>query len=201
MTDPAQMTVGDDGGRVCACGCGTSLEGRDPRARYHDAACRARGWKAETGYGRQDEPQVRANASSAARLTPPSTRNLTTAPAAERFAVFHAENPQVYRELLRLARQAKTRGAKRVGLKMLWEVVRWNRELYLADTAARQGVAFNNDFTAYYARLLMDRHPELDGLFETRGNVVLPAALRTGEDPEDPMTETAGPAPDVKAAA
>lgn len=33
--------------RVCACGCGRSLVGRRPQARYHDGACRARHARAE----------------------------------------------------------------------------------------------------------------------------------------------------------
>ena len=48
--------------RVCQCGCGESLEGRDRRALYATAACRARGWKREYNYGPQPPPKVRTNA-------------------------------------------------------------------------------------------------------------------------------------------
>lgn len=41
--------------RVCACGCGRSLEGRRPEARYATDKCRARHWKLRTGYGRADQ--------------------------------------------------------------------------------------------------------------------------------------------------
>ena len=36
--------------RRCVCGCGASLDGRSPRARYVSDAHRARGWKEATGY-------------------------------------------------------------------------------------------------------------------------------------------------------
>ena len=49
-------------------------------------------------------------------------------------------------------------------MKMLFEVVRWNRLLRTGD----RGFKLNNNFTAYYARLLMEREPELRGMFETR---------------------------------
>lgn len=39
--------------RLCACGCGASLDHRHPTARFASDACRARGWKARVGYGHQ----------------------------------------------------------------------------------------------------------------------------------------------------
>jgi len=42
--------VGDGDMRLCACGCGASLEGMSPDARYATDACRARHWKERTGY-------------------------------------------------------------------------------------------------------------------------------------------------------
>jgi hypothetical protein len=47
----------EEGGRavrVCACGCGASLEGRKPEARFASDACRSRAWKDRTGYSHQD---------------------------------------------------------------------------------------------------------------------------------------------------
>jgi len=49
--------------RVCACGCGASLDGRTERARYANAACRARAWKEATDYRHPtDSPQTARNA-------------------------------------------------------------------------------------------------------------------------------------------
>lgn len=80
------------------------------------------------------------------------------------FWEFHAAHPEVYEELRQLALDAKRRGRDRLGMKMLFEVVRWNRLLRTGD----RGFKLNNNFTAYYARLLMEREPELRGMFETR---------------------------------
>lgn len=53
--------------RVCGCGCGASLEDRNRKALYASDACRARGWKARTGYGPQRPRKDRANGRSRQR--------------------------------------------------------------------------------------------------------------------------------------
>jgi hypothetical protein len=80
------------------------------------------------------------------------------------FAEFHANNPSVYAELAALARQAKARGRTRVGIKMLYEVVRWQR--FVASTG--DDYFLNNNYHSRYARLLMAQEPDLRGLFELR---------------------------------
>lgn len=82
----------------------------------------------------------------------------------KKFEEFHAKNPQVYHELLSLARQAVHRGRKKIGIKMLFEVVRWNRTIGTTDPDFK----LNNNYHSQYARLLMQENPELAGLFETR---------------------------------
>lgn len=84
-----------------------------------------------------------------------------------RFREFHANNPHVYAELVKLARRARGRGVERIGIKMLWEVLRWQLQI---ETYHPGGDSFrlNNNFHSIYARLLMDENPELRGLFETR---------------------------------
>jgi hypothetical protein len=84
-----------------------------------------------------------------------------------RFEEFHANNPQVYAELLKLARRARGRGVQRIGIKMLWERLRWELQVetyHPGDDTFR----LNNNYHAAYARLLMAENPELRGLFETR---------------------------------
>lgn len=80
------------------------------------------------------------------------------------FWEFHREHPEVYEELRQLALDARRAGRRRIGMKMLFEVVRWNRLLRTGD----RGFKLNNNYTAYYARLLMEREPELRGMFATR---------------------------------
>ncbi|MFI8880255.1 hypothetical protein [Streptomyces sp. NPDC055243] len=79
---------------------------------------------------------------------------------AEQFHVFDVHNPHVYRALERMAARRLASGATRVSLKDLFEDVR--RQL-------PYGVAgLNNNFTALYARRLIDDHPHWAGAFELR---------------------------------
>lgn len=82
------------------------------------------------------------------------------------FEAFHRSNPAVYERLKRLAFKLKVRGVERYGIKALWEVLRY--EEHLATTAAAHDYALNNNFTAFYARLLMEMEPDLEGFFELR---------------------------------
>jgi len=82
------------------------------------------------------------------------------------FEEFHRNNPEVYEELVRLARQMKARGHKRIGIKMLWEVLRWERAMKTTDQTEWK---LNNNYTSRYARLIMENEPDLKGFFVTRG--------------------------------
>lgn len=85
-----------------------------------------------------------------------------------RFATFHADNPHVYEQLVQLARRATGRGARRIGMKQLFEVLRWRAMLATSDP---DGFKLNNDYTAPYARLIMETEKDLAGIFETRRSV------------------------------
>lgn len=88
---------------------------------------------------------------------------------AERFAEWIADHPEVYAELRRLALEAVRAGRRKIGIKELYEVARWHLRLKAHDFG-RDGksYALNNDYTAPMARLLMEREPELAGMFEIR---------------------------------
>ncbi|MCL7369594.1 hypothetical protein [Streptomyces ardesiacus] len=78
----------------------------------------------------------------------------------EQFHIFDAHNPHVYRALERMAARRLAAGAIRVSLKDLFEDLR--RQL-------PHGVAgLNNNFTALYARRLIDDHPHWASAFELR---------------------------------
>jgi len=81
------------------------------------------------------------------------------------FEEFHRNNPEVYEELVRLARQMKARGHKQIGIKMLWEVLRWERAMKTTDQTEWK---LNNNYTSRYARLIMEQEPDLEGFFKTR---------------------------------
>lgn len=82
-----------------------------------------------------------------------------------RFLRFHDENPDVYRELVGMARELKTAGHDRFGLRMLWETLRWRRMVRTSDPS---GYKLNDHYIAHYARRMMDREEDLAGTFETR---------------------------------
>lgn len=83
----------------------------------------------------------------------------------ERFLDFHRQNPHVYRGLRKLALQMKRAGHTRWSTKAAFEVLRWQWAL---ATQSADGFKLSNDYTAPYARLLMQQEPELDGFFVTK---------------------------------
>ncbi|MFJ9617822.1 hypothetical protein [Streptomyces noursei] len=85
------------------------------------------------------------------------------------FETFHQLNPWVLTALERLTADYLDRGASRVGIGMLFEVLRWR---YTLATAGDDEFRLNNNFRSRYVRLLIDRHPEWAPAFEVR-------ALRT----------------------
>lgn len=84
----------------------------------------------------------------------------------ERFEAFHVANPWVYDALVTLAREMVARGRNRVGVKMLFEVLRW--EWYRATADPSSEFKLNNNYTSRYARLIAECEPDLVGVFETR---------------------------------
>jgi hypothetical protein len=91
----------------------------------------------------------------------------------ERFDSFHAANPWVYEALEELTAQWVEGGGGRIGVKALFERLRWSSP----RIANGEPFRLNNDFTSRYARLLRIRHPEWAAVFEVR-------RLRTAEPDE-----------------
>lgn len=83
-----------------------------------------------------------------------------------RFLAFHNANPAVYAELVKLARQARSIGRSKIGIGMLWEVLRWNVRFALVSIA--DGYKLNNNHRSRYARMIHKREPDLRGIFELR---------------------------------
>lgn len=83
-----------------------------------------------------------------------------------RFEAFHEANPHVYEALRRLALRMRARGRVRIGMKMLFEVLRW--EYAMSTDDPNSDFKLNNNYTAHYARMLMANEPRLDGAFEVR---------------------------------
>ncbi len=86
----------------------------------------------------------------------------------ERFESFHRINPHVYDALRSLALDLVARGRRRIGIGMVFEVLRWQRMMATSGDPWK----LNNTYRAPYARLLMEREPALAGVFETRRSQV-----------------------------
>lgn len=87
---------------------------------------------------------------------------------AEQFEQFHTDNPDVYRILVQLAHQWITRtGSRKLGIATLYERTRWQ----IAVATSDPNYKLNNNFRAFYARLIMCREPALAGMFDLRESV------------------------------
>lgn len=80
------------------------------------------------------------------------------------FREFDAANPKVYSHLVDMTRQMYDRGHKKIGMSMLYEVLRWRTMLATTDPQYK----LNNNYQSRYARKIMAEFPEFDGIFETR---------------------------------
>ena len=85
----------------------------------------------------------------------------------EAFRAFHKANPHVIELVIREARNLRDRsGLDRGAIGTVWEHLRW---LYAVKTErAESDFNLNDHHRAYYARLAMQRAPDLAGFFETR---------------------------------
>ena len=85
----------------------------------------------------------------------------------ECFLSFHVDHPEVYDELVTLARSLTARGYTHLGIGMMWETLRYFRALRgLPDD--NELFKLNNNYRSRCARLIIEREPDLAGLFETR---------------------------------
>lgn len=82
----------------------------------------------------------------------------------ESFEEFHAANPHIYDEIVRMAREWKKVGKKKLGIGMVFEVLRWNT----AITTKTQDFKLNNNYRSRYVRLIEEQESDLVGVFRTR---------------------------------
>ena len=75
----------------------------------------------------------------------------------EKFNRLHAQHPEIYQALVTKARRLVNQGETRLAIAKLVE-----------DYRLQEKVRVSNDFRAHYARLIMEREPDLTGIFEIR---------------------------------
>ena len=99
----------------------------------------------------------------------------------KKFWDFHNANPQVYTTLVTMARTFRSRRPdQRIGIKTLWECIRWD---YWLSVATDDEFKLSNSYTAFYARLIMVKNQELKGIFQ----------LKQSEADEDPILNPPDP--------
>lgn len=84
----------------------------------------------------------------------------------EQFEDFHTLNPWVLDALVGMTRDLRARGHKRVGMKMLFEVLRW--QYFMGTIDPSSDFKLNNNYHSRYARLIGTTYPDLSDAFETR---------------------------------
>lgn len=85
-----------------------------------------------------------------------------------RWWMFHVEHRGVAQRLANMTDALMLQGHKRLSIKMLWETLRF--EYLVGSRPDEPGPRFNNNYTAYYARWLMETYPGFRGVFSTRGS-------------------------------
>lgn len=83
----------------------------------------------------------------------------------ERFELFDRENPHVYAHFVNFARKARNAGFKSYSSKAIIERIRWHLNV---ETVRHDEFKINNNYTAYYARKMMQEFPEYKFFFVTR---------------------------------
>lgn len=86
---------------------------------------------------------------------------------ARSYVVHRRKNPEVYALLVRLSREYLVAGgqrSRRLSIRMLVERARW--EAAVSDPPRK--LAVNNNYVPFYAREIMEREPDLAGVFELR---------------------------------
>ncbi len=142
-------TLFDTGKKVrkCKCGCGRSLEGFHGKREIHpDCEERCDRLRREARR-RQIEEERKARAE-------------------EKFLKFHRENPHVYRIILEKTWKLWHAGHRHHGMKAIFESIRWDQKVGTISDDFK----LNNNFTPFYARLIMENEPKLRGFFQTREN-------------------------------
>lgn len=79
---------------------------------------------------------------------------------------FDRHHPSVYRMLVHLARGLKKQGFKTYSMDALFHRVRWHH--YVKRNRSQEAFRLNDWYTSFYARLIMEREPDLVDFFEIR---------------------------------
>ena len=83
----------------------------------------------------------------------------------ERFEAFHRRNPAFYAQIVHLGRRFRAKTGRTCGIQRLVEIARWDIEMTLVGD---DEFKVNNDYAAFYARLIMIQEKDMAGFFKLR---------------------------------
>lgn len=83
----------------------------------------------------------------------------------ERFENFHRRNPHFYDAIVKLARRFRAKTGRTCGIQRLFEIARFDIEMELVGD---EEFRVNNDYAAFYARLIMASEADLVEFFNLR---------------------------------
>lgn len=88
---------------------------------------------------------------------------------AENFEKFDAQNPHIYDELVKLAREMRSkRNDCVIGISLLYDVLRWNS---MIKTDSDDEFKMSDNYKPFYARKIMDNESDLEGMFRTKPSI------------------------------
>jgi hypothetical protein len=79
---------------------------------------------------------------------------------------FDKMHPSVYRMIVHLARGLKKQGFKTYSMDVLFHRIRWHA--YVKRNRSQEAFKLNDWYTSFYARLVMEREPDLADFFQIR---------------------------------
>jgi hypothetical protein len=82
------------------------------------------------------------------------------------FNEFHLNHPEIYAELVSLARFWRNEIGTTVAIATIYEQLRW--KMSFVGVMDKSGFKLNNNYRALYARLIMENEPDLKGIFNLR---------------------------------
>ncbi len=80
------------------------------------------------------------------------------------FWQYHKERPEIYGGFLRLAEKWRDRGVGTISANAIWHVLRYE----IVTSSDEETYKLPNQYAPLYARLLVWRMPEFEGMFEFR---------------------------------
>ena len=80
------------------------------------------------------------------------------------FDRFHEQNPQVFAEAVKRAREMRATGRAQYSMHTILQKICWDTDI---ETTGRD-FKINNNYSSRYARLIVEQYPEFEGFFQMR---------------------------------